>query len=79
LNFLAATTASCFRDLGIYQLDGRHRSGIARSVSEAQNSGVTTLASCKPRGDFIEQLLYDSIALHHLEGLAACMEVPTLA
>jgi hypothetical protein len=73
------TIALCFCDLGIYQLDDRHRSSIAGSVSEAQNSGVTTLSSGKPWGDFIEQLLHDSIALHHLEGLAACMEVPTLA
>jgi hypothetical protein len=79
LNFLAATTALCFRDLGIYQLDDRHRSGIAGSVSEAQNPSVTTLSSGKPWGDFIEQFLHDSIALYHLESLAACMEVPTLA
>jgi hypothetical protein len=75
----AATTALCFLDLAIYQLDDSHRSGIAGSVSEAQNPGVTTLSSGKPWGDFIEQLLHDSIALYHLESLAACMEVPTLA
>jgi len=75
----AATTTLGFRDLGIYQLDDRHRSGIAGSVSEAQNPGVTTLSSGKPWGDFIEQLLHDSIALYHLKSLAACMEVPTLA
>jgi len=79
LNFLAATTTLCFRDLGIYQLDDRHRSGIAGSVSEAQNPGVTTLSSGKPWGDFVEQLLHDSIALYHLESLAARMQVPTLA
>jgi hypothetical protein len=76
---LAATTALCFLDLGIYQLDDRHRSGIAGAVSEAQNPGVTTLSFSKPWGDFIEQLLHDSIALYHLECLTACMQVPALA
>jgi hypothetical protein len=79
LNFFAVTTALYFRGLAIYQLDDCHRSGIACSVSEAQNPGITTLSSGKPWGDFIEQLLHDSIALYHLESLAACMEVPTLA
>jgi hypothetical protein len=78
-NWQAAVTTLGRLDLGIDQLDDRHRSGIAGSVSEAQNPGVTTLSFSKAWGDFIEQLLHDSIALYHLESLAACMEVPTLA
>jgi hypothetical protein len=66
-------------NLCIDQLDDRHCSGIARSVSEVHNSGVTTLSFSKTRGDFIEQLLHDSVALHHLESLAARMQIPTLA
>ena len=75
---LVPTTALCFLDWGIYQLDDCHRSNIA-VVSKTQNPGVTTLSPDKPGGDFIEQLLYDRIASYHLESLAACMEIPTLA
>jgi hypothetical protein len=69
----------CFLALEVYQFDNRHRSSITGTVSKAQNPCVTTRSSGKPWGDFIEQLLDDSIALYHLESLSACMEVPALA
>jgi hypothetical protein len=74
-----AVSTSCRLDLGIDQLDDCHCSSIAGSVSEMQDPGVTTLSSSKAWGDIIEQLLHDGIALHYLERLAACMQVPTLA
>ena len=76
---LALATALCFLNLGIDQLDDRHRSGIAGTVSEAKNSCVTAVSCGKPWSDLIEQLLHDGIALYHFEGLSACVEVPTLA
>jgi hypothetical protein len=69
----------CFLDLAIYQFDNRHRSSIARTISDAQNPCVTALSSGKPWGDLIEQLLDDSIAVDHLESLSTRMEVPALA
>jgi hypothetical protein len=65
--------------LSIYQLNNCHGSSITRTVSEAQNPCVPSLSFSEARGDLIEQLLHDCIALYHLESPSAGMEVPALA
>jgi hypothetical protein len=66
-------------DLGIYQLNDRHRSGIAGTVADAQNPCIPALSFGQPWGDLIEQLLHDSVALYNLESLSARVKVSTLA
>jgi len=74
----AGIQALCF-DIAVDELDHPNRRRIAMTEARLEDPGVTALAILVARRQHIEELLDDNLVLKLRDGLAARMQIPTLA